>query len=175
MIATPHPPDIPMVETAHLILRGPHEADFESVAAFGASARSRFAGGPSFRHDAWRGFLAGFGHWVLRGYGVSMLEDRATGRAAGRVGVIFHDGWDEPERSWHLFDGFEGRGYAFEAAEAARDCAARRHGLDCLISWIDPENARSIRLAKRLGAICERAGALPGQPAHVYRHPKVAA
>jgi len=157
------------------VLRGPRADDFEAFAAFGASERSRWVGGPYPRNRSWGGFLATYGHWALRGFGMWMLEHRATGKTAGRVGMIFHDGWDEPEFGWHIYDGFEGKGLAFEAAQAARHYAATNQGLDGVISYIDPANTRSVSLADRLGATFERKGDLSGIQVDVYRHPKVAA
>ena len=165
---------IPVIETERLTLRGPREADFEAFAAFGASARSAWVGGPFPRLRSWTGFLATFGHWALRGYGMWMLEDRTGGQTAGRVGMIYNDGWDEPELGWQLFDGFEGKGLAFEAAHAARNHAARHFGLDGVISYIDPANTRSVALAHRMGAARERDGTVAGKPCDVYRHPKLA-
>ncbi|MCV2888113.1 GNAT family N-acetyltransferase [Ruegeria aquimaris] len=162
---------IPVIETENLILRGPRESDFEAFAAFGASDRSRFVGGPFPRFRSWGGFLATYGHWALRGYGMWMVEDRATAATAGRIGFIFNDGWDEPELGWHIFDGFEGKGYAFEASSAARTYGAQHFGLDAVISYIDPVNTRSLRLAERLGAQYERDGEVVGHPCQVWRHP----
>ncbi|WP_323780015.1 GNAT family N-acetyltransferase [Thalassovita sp.] len=163
--------NIPVIETERLILRGPRESDFEPFAAFSASERAKFVGGPYTRYRSWGGFLAGYGHWALRGYGMWMLEDRASGATAGRVGVIFNEGWDEPELGWHIYDGFEGRGLAYEAALAARDYAARHFGITAPISYIDPANTRSKALADRLGARFEREGEVVGEACHVYRHP----
>ncbi|AAV96485.1 GNAT family N-acetyltransferase [Ruegeria pomeroyi] len=162
---------IPVIETERLILRGPRESDFEAFAAFGASDRSRFVGGPFPRFRSWGGFLATYGHWALRGYGMWMVEERATGATAGRIGFIFNDGWDEPELGWHIFDGFEGKGYAYQAASAARAHGAQHFGLDGVISYIDPANTRSLRLAERLGAQYERDGEVAGHPCQVWRHP----
>lgn len=164
---------IPVVETERLILRGPRESDFEPAAAFAASERSRFVGGPYTRFEAWRGFIGILGHWALRGFGMWMLEHRETGAIAGRVGMICHDGWDEPELGWHIYDGYEGQGLAREAAIAARDYAAQHQGLDCPVSYIDPDNARSRGLALRLGAQIERQTTLIGHPVDVWRHPAV--
>ena len=102
-----------------------------------------------------------------------MIEDRATGAPAGRVGVINNDGWDEPELGWHLFEGFEGQGVAYEAALAARAYAAEHQGLDALISYVDPANHRSAALARRLGAKIERDGTVNGHACKVWRHPSV--
>ncbi|OWU81077.1 GNAT family N-acetyltransferase [Phaeobacter sp. 22II1-1F12B] len=165
------PLPIPVIETENLILRGPRESDFEAFAEFGASDRAQFVGGPYPRIRSWGGFLATYGHWALRGYGMWMLEDRASGKTAGRVGMIFNDGWDEPELGWHVFNGFEGKGYAYEAALAARTHAARHQNLPRPISYIRPDNTRSIALAERLGAKLEREITFFDKPCHVYRHP----
>ena len=165
---------IPTLDTQRLILRGPRESDFDAFAAFGASDRAHWIGGPFSRHRSWGGFLATYGHWALRGYGMWMAEDRASGRTAGRIGMIFNDGWAEPELGWQIFDGFEGKGLAQEAARAARDHAARHFGLDGVISYIRAENTRSLALAERLGATVEREGELIGIPMLVYRHPTLA-
>ncbi|WP_305968006.1 MULTISPECIES: GNAT family N-acetyltransferase [unclassified Mameliella] len=155
--------------TDRLILRTPREEDFPVVARFMASARARFVGGPvADEFDQWRGFLSGFGHWALRGYGFFMVEHQ--GEMVGRVGLVNHVMWDEPELGWHVFDGFEGRGYATEAAACVRDWAAAERGLGPLISYIHPDNMRSRRVAERLGAHKERFTALLGHPAEVWRH-----
>lgn len=166
------PLPIPVIPTDRLILRGPQETDFEAFAAFAGSDRAKFVGGPYPRSRGWGGFLATYGHWALRGYGMWMVQDRASGGTAGRVGMIFNDGWDEPELGWHIYDGFEGQGIAFEAAQAARTYGAKHFDLDGVISYIDPANTRSVALADRLGARYERDGAVHGHPCHIYRHPK---
>lgn len=167
--------DIPVLITDRLILREPREADFEAAARFAASERSGFVGGPMDRWQAWRGFCASIGHWILRGYGFWTLEVRATGAVAGRVGLINHDGWPEPELGWHIFEGHEGQGFAYEAAMAIRDHARIALGLGPLISQIHPDNLRSRRLAERMGATVERETELLGHPCLIYRHPGVAA
>lgn len=163
---------IPVLETERLILREPREADLDAMLAFNASARSGFLGGGAPRQAVWRALLAGIGHWALRGYGFWTVEDRA-GRILGRTGVVFHDAWPEPELGWQLFDGHEGKGYALEAALAARADARDRLGLPPLMSLIDPANERSIALAKRMGAVAEGMTIEPNlqTPVRLYRHP----
>lgn len=164
--------DIPVIETERLILRGPRLSDFEAHAGFAMSERAHFVGGPNDRIGAWRGFSSGAGHWALFGYGMWTVEDRETGLPAGRIGVMCPDGWPEPELGWHIYEGFEGKGIAFEAALAARGAAAQHFGISAPISFIVPENTRSRRLAERLGATVEREGEVIGHPCLVYRHPK---
>lgn len=168
--------DIPVIETERLILREPRLSDMDAMVAFYAGEeRTRFIGGSIDAFQVW-GRLAGqIGHWALRGYGMWMVEERATGATVGRIGLIYPETWPEPELGWHVFDGFEGRGYAYEAASAARDTAAAQFGLTGLISLIDPENTRSQALARRLGARVEREMEFMGHPCEVWRHPGKAA
>ncbi|MGP6087610.1 GNAT family N-acetyltransferase [Antarctobacter jejuensis] len=157
------------ISTARLTLRTPILNDFAPVNAYARSPRARFTGGQkSDEMDIWRSFLGVAGHWALRGYGLfTVLKD---GTPIGRVGVIDHIMWEEPELGWHLFDGFEGRGYATEAAAAARDWAGETLGLGPLVSYVHPENTASRRVAERLGADYERDTLLLGHSAQVWRH-----
>lgn len=164
---------IPRLETEDLVLRGYRETDFYPFAAFAASERARFVGGPQSRADAWRSFMASIGHWALRGYGMWIVEHRESQQVAGRVGVILNDGWHEPELGWHIYEGYEGKGYAHQACIAARDYAARQYGMNPLMSYIDPANTRSVRLAERLGCTYERDVEVLGKPCQLWRHPLV--
>lgn len=165
---------IPVIETERLILREPRMSDLDVMIRFGASERSHYVGGP---HQDWQvleKIAAHIGYWALRGYGVWTVETKA-GDVAGRIGIVHHLDWSEPELGWTVFDGFEGQGLAYEGAMAARHHAARAFGLGPLISHIHPENTRSRRLAERMGATIEREITLRGEPCLIYRHPKEAA
>lgn len=163
--------EIPTLEAGDVSLRAIQESDLEPLAAFYATERSAFVGGPLSRADAWRLISGNLGHWALRGYGMWVIDlDR---QPVGVCGFIFREGWDEPELGWQVWGGFEGRGIAYQAASAARAHGARAYGLNGVISYIDPRNARSIRLAERLGAAFERETVLLDKHCHVYRHPKM--
>ena len=58
------------------------------------------------------------------------------------------------------------------AAEAARTHVFETLGWDTAVSYIDPQNARSIALAERLGAVRDDSAARPHPDDLVYRHPK---
>lgn len=164
------PLPIPVLTTERLILREPREADFAAMLAFNDSPRNAFVGGTLERHWIWRGLLANIGHWALRGYGFFSVETH-QGEFIGRIGVIFHDEWPEPELAWHLYDGFEGQGYAAEAALAAKHDYHFRVSANPLISMIDVDNSRSEALALRLGALREKTEVDPDGDYHIYRHP----
>lgn len=154
MIDLPRPQltGVPVLETERLILRAPQPEDFEAFAAYYASERSRYTGGPQERNLAWRAFCHLTGHWVHRGYGFFVLEERASGRALGTAGPYFPEGWPEPEIGWTLWlPEAEGKGYAGEAARATRAFAYDALGWNTAISLIVDGNARSAALAQRMG------------------------
>lgn len=163
----------PRLETRNLVLRGPEHGDIEPMIDF-LMDKERAWGFGSYdnRHDAWRWFGLNIGHWHIHGYGYFTIEDSETGQIAGITGIWNPDGWPEPELGWALFEGFEGRGIAYEAAACARDWAYSDLGFMTLTSNIVPGNARSIALAERLGAWAERTYQNVYMGAEVlYRHP----
>lgn len=143
---------IPVLQTERLTLRGPQRGDFASYAAFWASPRSVHEGGPRDARAAWEDFAAGFGLWAIEGIGTWSVEESATGAFAGIVGLYYPAHFPEVEIGWAVLDGFEGRGIAQEAARAALGWTWAHTELASLVSYIDPRNHRSIRLAERLGA-----------------------
>jgi RimJ/RimL family protein N-acetyltransferase len=163
---------IPTLETDRLILRAPAAADFAPFAEFYASDRASFVGGPLGAEQAWRMLAMEIGHWSLNGFGRWIVETRDTGTAVGLVGLFEPEGWPEPEIGWDLFNGHEGRGYATEAALAARDYAYDILGWPTAISLVKPGNDGSAAVARRLGArpdgtfTHERHG-----PMAIWRHP----
>ncbi len=163
---------IPVLETERLILRAPSEADFEADVAFYASDRSKGVGGPLRRDEVWRNLAARLGHWILRGYGFWAVDEKATGAYCGRVGLWFPDGWPEREIGWTLMGHAEGRGIAHEAAFRVRDYAYGALGWTTAISLIAPDNERSKKLARRLGATLDYIYEHPSHgPVEIYRHP----
>jgi RimJ/RimL family protein N-acetyltransferase len=121
--------------------------DFE-VTRFTARAQLK-------RKDAWRHLASFVGHWVLKGFGMWGVEELETGRLVGRVG--FHEPieWPGFELGWTIGREFWGKGYATEAAQRALEYAFQEMGRDHVISCIDPENVRSIKVAERLGETLE--------------------
>ena len=161
----------PRIETERLLLRPPTREDFAPIAAFYATEASRFVGGPLEERPVWYWFSAGIGDWDLLGFGSWAIEARATGALAGLVWLNHPPGFPEREMGWLLLPGFEGRGYATEAARAVRDHAYRTLGWTTLVSYVDPANQRSCALARRLGCT-EEPQAEPLFPWDlVFRHP----
>ena len=99
-----------------------------------------------------------------------MIEHRITGDCVGQVGINHGPSFPEWELGWLVCPEAEGQGYAHEAAAALRAWAKDERKLETLVSYIDPGNARSIRLAERLGATLDHQAERPDPGDLVYRH-----
>jgi RimJ/RimL family protein N-acetyltransferase len=162
---------IPTLETDRLILRTPLLEDLEPMTDFFQnSVRAKFVGGPMDKGEVWRALLRAAGHWQIRGYGFWHIIDRATGLMCGYTGYLHHIEWPEAELAWGVFDGYEGKGIAFEAVQAASE-AGPKLGLHAPVSLINPKNIRSRSLAERLGAWVEEEKIFMEEPVVIYRHP----
>lgn len=160
----------PTLRTERLVLRPLQAADFPAYGAFLATERSRFMGGPYQGWAAWGMFCHEIACWDLYGHGGLLIERLSDGVAMGVVEVNDGPLFPEKELGWMLYEGFEGQGYATEAAAALRNWAFRELRLTSLVSYFHPNNAASIAVARRLGA--ERDDAAPRQDPEdlVYRH-----
>jgi RimJ/RimL family protein N-acetyltransferase len=168
----------PVLNTQRLVLRAPVAGDWPAWRAFMASDRAAFVRAPDLDDaKSWRAFGHFIGHWVLRGFGQFVVTDRATGQVLGSVGPWFPQGWPERELGWLIWDAAaEGRGIAEEALRAARDHAFAALGWDTAVSYIHPDNARSLALARRLGCTRDPDAAVPASQggdaaSQVWRHP----
>ncbi|MEY4982233.1 MAG: hypothetical protein RIR62_499, partial [Pseudomonadota bacterium] len=89
------------------------------------------------------------------------------------TGPWFPETWPEREIGWSVWNpAAEGKGFAFEAAGAARDFAYRALGWTTAVSYVAAGNARSRALALRLGAVVDADAPSIGEPpCLVFRHP----
>lgn len=164
----------PVLETDRLRLRAPVAADWPAWRDMVRTDRARFIrSGEPEDSKSWRAFGHIIGHWVMRGFGSFVFALKNDDQALGMAGPWFPHGWPERELGWSVWTAeAEGKGYAFEAASAARDHAFKTLGWTTAVSYVDPENSRSIALAERLGAVVDPNAATPGdEPCLVYRHP----
>ncbi|MEO1677686.1 MAG: GNAT family N-acetyltransferase [Pseudomonadota bacterium] len=163
--------DIPDLETRRLVLRGPHAEDYPDFKATFASYRSRFMGGPLNPYETWMLYAAEIGHWEIRGFGMWMIHDKADDRPLGMAGGWQPAGWPEREIAWIIWPATAGQGYALEATDAARRHFYEIQGWDGAVSYLDPKNLASIRLAERLGARRDPDATTVDGNDVVYRHP----
>lgn len=148
------------LQTARLRLRPATMADFPAYCTFVTSDRARWMGGPHKPETAWAWFCNDVAQWALLDMG-GLIVTR-DGRAIGQVALCDNPEFPEPELGWFLFSAAdEGQGHAAEAASALRDWALGPRGLATIVAYVDPANARSRRLAERLGARLDPSAATP--------------
>ncbi len=143
-------------ETERLRLRPLATSDLETHQSMMGDARvARFlspTGEPMDRPAAWRGFATLLGHWTIRGFGFFSVFEKSSGAVVGRVGPWQPEGWPQIECGWGIHPDHWGKGYAPEAAVAAiRWTFAARPELTRIISLIDPANANSEAVARKVG------------------------
>jgi RimJ/RimL family protein N-acetyltransferase len=152
----------PVLETERLILRPTQAEDFEPWVAFMADeTASRFIGGVQPRSVAWRGFCTMAGAWAMHGFAMFSVIEKSSNRWIGRLGPWKPDGWPGSEVGWGIVRDAWGKGYATEGASAAIDWAFEHLGWTDVIHCIDPANAPSQAVARRLGSENLRVGAMP--------------
>jgi RimJ/RimL family protein N-acetyltransferase len=166
-----------VIETDRLLLRPPRPDDAADLAVAYADAEVvRYIGDGSTgtRADVEEAIETWLERWKSWGLGFFSLERREDGRVLGRAGFLRWDpetwqiGGTETELGWLLAREHWGEGYATEAALALRDWALGDHGLTRLISLIQHENVRSIRVAEKLGERYERDVEVRGKPSRLY-------
>jgi RimJ/RimL family protein N-acetyltransferase len=156
--------------TGRLCLRVPASQDAEDLCDLFADAEVMQGLGkePVSAVEEVRAMIEeGIGGWRADGLGPFILETAASDRrVVGQAGLMIFDTRDwtpstwakagshaQPELGWALTRAYWGHGYATEAATAIRDWAHGRPNIDRLVSLISPDNIRSQRVARRLGAI----------------------
>ncbi|MCK0150382.1 GNAT family N-acetyltransferase [Marivita sp. S6314] len=162
----------PLIETPRLRLRHHIASDLDALCDLFETDRARHMGGPIPRVHAWRWMASEIAMWDLMGHGAWGIETR-DGTFLGQIGILRPPHFPEREIGWTLLETAEGQGFATEAALAVLAWGWEQ-GYSTLVSYIAPDNMRSIALATRLGARHDPAAALPeGETADdtvVYRH-----
>jgi len=165
---------IPTLETERLILRAPKFEDFGPLSAFYADDRSKFVKDGEMTPDkCWRTLAHIAGHWMLRGYGLFVLTLKGDDAPLGVAGAFHPIEHPERELGWSLWAAeHEGHGYITEAMIACRNYVYGTHKWTTAVSYIDPENTASIKVAERLGCVLDETAKSPANyPCLVYRHP----
>lgn len=118
------------------------------------------------------------GLWSMLGYGYWAVEDLASSKFVGDVGLAdFHRELSPsirgiPEAGWVFDPAFFGRGYATEALRAAlawADVNIRAEATACIIA---PENAASIRVAEKTGYVERAHTTYAGAPTILFMRPR---
>jgi len=163
----------PVIETGRLRLRQWRNADMAPYTAMLSdppTARFITVDGKPVVDDmtGWRHTVVMAGHWVLHGAGMFVVEEKASGKFAGRVGPWSPPGWPGFEVGWGIAKEFRGKGFAVEAARASIDWAFATFDVERIVHCIDRENTASQAVARRLGARPERDIELFGHTAELW-------
>lgn len=160
-------PNWPGIETERLILRQWRASDVAPNTAMLSDPLSGRFITPDRKPvtdpmNGWRNSAIMAGHWVLHGFGMFVVEEKSSGKFAGRVGPFFPPVWPGFEVGWGIANEFRGKGYAVEAARAAIDWSFATFEVEKIVHCIDRENTASQAVARRLGARNEGEATLLG-------------
>ncbi|WP_455873024.1 GNAT family N-acetyltransferase [Rhizobium yanglingense] len=158
--------------TDRLTLRPQTLEDFPAYEALLASKRSAGMGGPFDKRTIWGFFCGDLAMRYFFGHGALMVELTKTRECVGQVSINHGPLFREKELGWFLYDGYEGHGYATEAARALRDWAFETLDLRSLVSYVAPDNFRSTAVAMRLGGILDTSALRDDPEDLVYRYSK---
>ncbi|MEL6868116.1 MAG: GNAT family N-acetyltransferase, partial [Bacteroidota bacterium] len=141
------------LETDRLIFRQWQKADYPILANFFSDEENaRYVGGVKTPEAAWRLMATYIGHYELNGFSYLATTEKASGKLIGTIGLWNSSPWPEPELGYWLLPESQGKGFGVEAGLAVKAYALDTMGLDSLVSYIDPANAPSKKLALRIGA-----------------------
>ena len=160
-----------ITETPRLLLRHFDVADADALQhVFGDPAVMHF--GPGVQTPQW--VDEWLRTWIDRryaawGFGMLAVVEKSSDAVIGYCGLTQFNNRcapDDVELGYRLARAQWGRGYATEAATAARDHAFAALALPRIIAMIDPRNTASLRVAEKLGMRYEHDILLEG-----YTHP----
>jgi RimJ/RimL family protein N-acetyltransferase len=90
------------------------------------------------------------------GFGLWHVARKTDGAAIGLCGLLKRDTLPDVDLGYAYLPEFRGQGYAYEAAAATLEHAARKFGLRRVIAVVSPGNTSSIGLLEKLGMRFER-------------------
>jgi ribosomal-protein-alanine N-acetyltransferase len=111
------------------------------------------------------------GRYERDGHGMVALILKGTGEFAGQAGLMTQrtEVSEELEIGYHLLPAFRGRGLAFEAARAFKECVFATGFAQSVVSIIHVDNEPSQRVAVRNGMARDYRTGIYGVPHDVWR------
>lgn len=92
----------------------------------------------------------------VNGFGFYLVLLKETGEPMGICGFAKRDYLEDPDIGFAFLPGFEGKGYAYEAALSCLEYADEELKLNCIGAITIKNNTRSISLLIKLGLRFER-------------------
>jgi RimJ/RimL family protein N-acetyltransferase len=140
--------------TDRLLIRAFTTADAEAIYAIhGDPVATRYIAGTLSREASRANLEALIGRVDSTGYGPYAVELRETGQVIGWTGIQQVPGERLIEVLFALQVGHWRRGYATEAAKALVGVCFRQLGLEEVVATVDPGNAASIAVLRKLGCV----------------------
>ena len=169
----------PTLATERLLLRPWRKDDFRPYHAILShpEVHKHFGPNPMNAEEAWRRLTSFVGGWQLLGFGMWAVEEKASGKLAGIVGLF--NAWrdlepqfgEEPEMGWIMAAETHGKGFASEACEAVVNWAEANLAATPIWAIIAPANEPSLKLAAKLGFDCVSETTYHGDPTLVLKRP----
>lgn len=165
----------PILHTDRLILRAHAVADYPACQALWADRQvvRHIGGSPQDAQAVWFRLLRYAGMWSLLGYGMWVIEDRATGALLGEAGLLSAArGLPEldavPEAGWVLGRQGWGQGIATEAMAAILRWADAHLDAPAIRCIIEPDHGASIQVAEKVGFMPLNDTILGGKPIRLF-------
>jgi RimJ/RimL family protein N-acetyltransferase len=161
---------IPELSTTRLLLRGWRPSDLDPFADMSADPRVMEHFPSTLDRAACEAFVERvMADFAANGFGLWAVERRGDAAFLGFTG-LWRPRFDAPfmpavEVGWRYAHAAWGHGYATEAATEALRYGFEAVGLDEILSFTTPANARSIAVMERLG--------MSRNPADDFDHPRV--
>ncbi len=97
------------------------------------------------------------------GFGNYLVLTKEGHHKIGAVGIFEREGLDIVDIGYSLLEEFEGKGYAFEAAQKVKSIGMEEFGLPKISAIISKDNASSQKLIEKLGLKFKKYITLPGE------------
>lgn len=148
-----------MIETVRLLLRRWRDEDLDAYARICAEPEvMRYMsanGSPRTREEIREEIAEIERRWMRLGFGLWAVEEKATGKFVGRIGLQYHDTWTQGEHKtevgWLIDRSCWGQEFATEGARASIRYGFEELNLTRIISIALPENIASRRVMEKCG------------------------
>ncbi|QIY91711.1 GNAT family N-acetyltransferase [Chryseobacterium gallinarum] len=97
------------------------------------------------------------------GFGNYLVMTKEGNEKIGGVGIFEREGLDIVDIGYSLLEEFEGKGYAYEAAQKVKSIGMEEFGLAKISAIISKDNLSSQKLIEKLGFVFKKYVTLPGE------------
>ncbi len=105
--------------------------------------------------------------YALHGFGRMACIEKCSGRLVGFSGLKYLDDLQEVDVGYRFLPECWGKGYATQSAQALMRAGAERYGITRIVGLVQPANAASVRVLRKLGLEFERSVRLDDCPSEL--------